>query len=90
VLSPRTAQRIELGQAQRIEVRTAKGSIVLPVELAEMPDDVVWLPTDSGTSRVHRALGAGHGSLVDITATTPMSPAATNGHGTTHLDGGRA
>ncbi|GAA4620854.1 NADH-quinone oxidoreductase subunit G [Saccharopolyspora hordei] len=90
VLSPRTAERIELGLGQRIEVRTAKGAIVLPVELADMPDDVVWVPTDSGTSRVHRALGAGHGALVDIAATTPMSPAATNGHGTTHLDGGRA
>ncbi|MER7012341.1 NADH-quinone oxidoreductase subunit G [Saccharopolyspora sp. NPDC000359] len=90
VLSPRTAQRIELGPEQRIEVRTAKGAIVLPVELADMPDDVVWLPSDSGPSRVHRALGAGHGALVDIAATTPMSPAATNGHGTTHLDGGRA
>ncbi|MGI8308671.1 NADH-quinone oxidoreductase subunit G [Saccharopolyspora hattusasensis] len=90
VLSPRTAQRIGLGLGQRIEVRTAKGAVVLPVEFAEMPDGALWLPADSGTSEVHRVLGVGHGALVDIAATTPMSPAAGNGHGTTHLDGGSA
>ncbi|MEV0085566.1 NADH-quinone oxidoreductase subunit G [Saccharopolyspora sp. NPDC050642] len=91
VLSPRTAQRIGLGAGQRIEISTAKGAIVLAAELAEMPDDVVWLPADSGASKVHRTLGVGHGAVVDIAATTAMSPAAGNGHGgTTHLDGGRA
>ncbi|GAA0505025.1 NADH-quinone oxidoreductase [Saccharopolyspora subtropica] len=95
VLSPRTAQRIGLGPGQRVEVRTARGAIVLPAELAEMPDDVVWLPADSGASRVRRTLGAGHGAVVDITATTPLPTAAGNGHAgnngaATHLDGGRA
>ncbi|MGP4015242.1 NADH-quinone oxidoreductase subunit G [Saccharopolyspora sp. 5N708] len=96
VLSPGTAQRIGLGPDQPIEVRTAKGAVVLAAELAEMPDDVVWLPADSGASKVHRALGVGHGGLVDIAATTPLPTAAGNGQapaadgGASHLNGGRA
>ncbi|MCI2417056.1 NADH-quinone oxidoreductase subunit G [Saccharopolyspora sp. K220] len=96
VLAPRTAQRIGLGPAQLVEVRTAKGAVVLAAELAEMPDDVVWLPADSGSSKVHRTLGVGHGALVDIAATTPLPTAFGNGQapaadgGASHLDGGRA
>ncbi|SFS45143.1 NADH-quinone oxidoreductase subunit G [Saccharopolyspora flava] len=66
IVSPETARRVEISSGQRLEIRTERGRIVLPVEIAEMPDDVVWVPTDSGKARVHQALGAGHGSLVDL------------------------
>ncbi|GAA4844808.1 NADH-quinone oxidoreductase subunit G [Saccharopolyspora rosea] len=94
VLSPRTAQRAGLVPGRRVEIRTARGAVTLDVRTAEMPDDVVWVPADSGASRVHRTLGAGHGALVDLAAVAPMTAAAGNGHAggptTTHQDGGRA
>ncbi|MBE9374916.1 NADH-quinone oxidoreductase subunit G [Saccharopolyspora sp. HNM0983] len=77
-LSPRTAERIGLGPGQQVEVRTATGAVALDPQLTEMPDDVVWLPTNSGRSKVLRHLAAGHGSPVELTAVTPLRPA--NGH----------
>jgi NADH-quinone oxidoreductase subunit G len=46
------------------------------VVLTDMPQRVVWLPTNSGVSRVRAALGADNGSLVRI---APASTAATTG-----------
>lgn len=62
--SPHTAEK--LGVGARVEIRIGTGSIMLDTETTEMPDDVVWLPTDSGQSKVYRALRAGHGSLVEV------------------------
>jgi NADH-quinone oxidoreductase subunit G len=36
------------------------------VEIADMPDRVVWLPTNSAGSAVRRVLGAGYGSEVTV------------------------
>jgi NADH-quinone oxidoreductase subunit G len=48
-------------------VRTERGAITLPVALADLPDGVVWLPGNSGESRVRAVLGVGHGDLVGVT-----------------------
>ncbi|MFC7341631.1 NADH-quinone oxidoreductase subunit G [Saccharopolyspora griseoalba] len=86
MLSRATAQRAEISEGQRLELRTERGAIVLPAEIAEMPDDVVWVPADSGPSRVRSALGAGHGSLVDI-APAPAAGPECNGHAPAHRGG---
>ncbi|WP_116041754.1 NADH-quinone oxidoreductase subunit G [Amycolatopsis palatopharyngis] len=52
----------------RVTVATERGSITLPVEVADLPDGVVWLPGNSDGSRVRASLGAGHGAVVSITA----------------------
>ena len=86
MLSPGTAQRLGLGPGQHVEVRADRGSISLETEITEMPDDVVWLPGASGPSKVHRALGAGHGSAVALAPVTgipggaPPGGYAGNGH----------
>ena len=49
-------------------VKTEHGSITLPVEHADLPDGVVWLPANSGASRIRRVLRAGHGDVVSVTA----------------------
>jgi NADH-quinone oxidoreductase subunit G len=50
----------------RVTVSTEAGSITLPVEIADLPDGVVWLPGNSTGSHVRRSLGVGHGALVSI------------------------
>lgn len=75
-LSQRTADR--LGGHGPVEVRTARGSIVLDSEITDMPDDVVWLPANSGESTVHSVLGAGHGALVEV---LPAQQAPARGDG---------
>ena len=49
-------------------VKTEHGSVTLPVEHADLPDGVVWLPTNSGASKIRRVLRAGHGDVVTVTA----------------------
>jgi len=48
------------------KVSTDRGSITLPVEVADLPDDVVWLPGNSEESHVRAILAAGHGSSVSL------------------------
>ena len=45
---------------------TDRGAVTVPVEIADMPDRVVWLPTNSAGCAVRRELGAGHGTLVTL------------------------
>ena len=63
-----TAERLGLVEGAPATVRTTRGMITLPVALADLPDGVVWLPGNSGDSRVRALLGAGHGDLVEVTA----------------------
>ncbi len=62
-----TAERLGLVPGESATVRTERGAITLPVAYADLPDGVVWLPGNSGDSRVRAVLGAGHGDLVGVT-----------------------
>jgi NADH-quinone oxidoreductase subunit G len=62
-LSAKTAE----GLGKTVKVSTERGSITLPVEIADLPDGVVWLPGNSDGSAVRASLCAGHGSAVTLT-----------------------
>ncbi|WP_016698899.1 NADH-quinone oxidoreductase subunit G [Actinoalloteichus spitiensis] len=80
-LSPATGERLGLAQGESVTVSTDRGSVTLPAELADLPDDVVWLPANSGPSRVRGTLGAGHGSLVTVSGAGNRTAGAENGGG---------
>ena len=61
-MSARTAGNV----GDTVTVSTERGAITLPVEVADLPDDVVWLPANSVGSQVRRTLGVGHGGVVSI------------------------
>jgi NADH-quinone oxidoreductase subunit G len=65
-MSAATAAQAGTSDGGKVAVATARGSLTLPVEVAVMPDRVVWLPTRSAGSEVRRELAAGHGSLVTL------------------------
>ena len=65
-MSAATAAEAGTTDGGKITVATGHGAITVPVETADMPDRVVWLPTNSAGSRVRRDLGAGHGSVVTV------------------------
>ncbi len=67
-LNAATAERLGVAEGEPATVRTERGAITLPVALTDLPDGVVWLPGNSGVSRVRAVLGAGHGDLVGVTA----------------------
>ena len=50
-----------------LTLSTDRGSLTLPVEAADMPDHVVWVPECSTDSLVHESLGAA-GTLVNLSA----------------------
>jgi NADH-quinone oxidoreductase subunit G len=65
-LSAATAAEVGTADGEKVTVATGRGSITVPVEITDMPDRVVWLPTNSAGSAIRRQLAAGHGSLVSL------------------------
>ncbi|TGB39278.1 NADH-quinone oxidoreductase subunit G [Mycolicibacterium peregrinum] len=65
-LSPATATELGVTPGDPVTVSTDRGSVTLPLSIAEMPDRVVWVPTNSPGSAVHRQLGVTAGALVSI------------------------
>ncbi|TCC59714.1 NADH-quinone oxidoreductase subunit G [Kribbella pittospori] len=65
-ISRTTAHRVGVADGDELVVSTDAGSIRLPVVITPMPDNVVWLPTNSADSHVRRSLHADHGSIVTI------------------------
>ena len=47
-------------------VTTAAGSVTVPLDVTDMAEGVVWLPTNSPGAAVRADLGAGHGSRVTL------------------------
>src|SRR5690606_32614528 len=62
------ATRLGVADGDPVSVGTSTGAITLPVAIADLPDRVVWLPTNSPGATVRRTLGVTAGALVDITA----------------------
>src|SRR6185312_10799348 len=60
------ARRLGLADGDRITVSGDRGSVTLPVQLTEMPDQVVWLPMRSPGSEIRTQLGAGPGGVVRL------------------------
>ena len=56
-----------IGATGSVTVSTDRGSVTLPLALTEMPDQVVWLPLNSGAP-VHARLGVTTGAVVGIEA----------------------
>jgi len=63
-MSASTAAEAGTADGGKVTVATGRGAITVPVEIADMPDRVVWLPTNSAGSAVRLVLGVGHGSEV--------------------------
>jgi NADH-quinone oxidoreductase subunit G len=61
---------VELGLVEGDEVvlRTRRGAVTLPAMVADLPDRVVWAPSNSGGQPLARVLGAGAGDVVGIEA----------------------
>jgi len=64
-----TARALGLAQASAVVISTDKGSIKLPVRIADVVDGAVWVPMSSEGSRL-LSIGARHGSAVRVTGGT--------------------
>ena len=68
LVSATTAKEAGLTPGGRVTVSSERGSITVPVDVAEMPDRVVWLPTNSVGCAVRRDLAGGSGARVTLAA----------------------
>jgi len=66
VMSAATAAEAGTADGGKVTVATARGAITVPAQIADMPDRVVWLPSNSAGCAVRSELGAGHGTLVTV------------------------
>jgi NADH-quinone oxidoreductase subunit G len=51
-----------------VTVSTDRGAVTAPVLVTEMPDGVVWLPTNAAGLPLRRELAAAPGSVVRVAA----------------------
>jgi NADH-quinone oxidoreductase subunit G len=66
LLSAATAAEIGVADGGTVAVATDRGTLMLPVVVAELPDRVVWLPTNARGYPVRATLGAVAGSVVTL------------------------
>ncbi|MBL7511143.1 molybdopterin dinucleotide binding domain-containing protein, partial [Frankia nepalensis] len=74
LLSAATAAEIGAVEGGLVTVSTDRGTVTLPLEIAVLPDRVVWVPTHSPGSHVRRALAGATGGLVRIAAQALDAP----------------
>jgi NADH-quinone oxidoreductase subunit G len=67
-LSKSMAATLGVADGAEVVVATERGRIGLPARVTEMPDGVVWLPTNSPGSTVARTLGVSSGALVRVSS----------------------
>jgi len=65
-ISPATAAGVGVAAGEPLAVATDHGVITLPTEITDMPDGIVWLPSNSPGSRVAVTLRAEPGDTVRL------------------------
>jgi NADH-quinone oxidoreductase subunit G len=67
-LNKAMAARLGVADGAPVEVSTERGAITLPAAVTEMPDGVVWVPTNSPGSAVAPTLAVTSGAVVNVRA----------------------
>ncbi len=67
-LSAATAKEIGATEGAGVTVSSERGSITLPLAIGDMPDRVVFLPSNSPGSHVRRDLAPGSGVVAALAA----------------------
>jgi NADH-quinone oxidoreductase subunit G len=67
-LSTATAAELGAGAGDPVTVSTDRGSITLPLVIADLPDRVVWVPTRTADACIRRDLAAAPGAVVRLSA----------------------
>ena len=72
LLSATTAKDVGIVPGGRVTVASEHGSVTVDVDVAEMPDRVVWLPTNSAGCAIHADLSASAGDVVRLSPAEPV------------------
>jgi NADH-quinone oxidoreductase subunit G len=66
LVSAATLARLGVLEGDQVTITGPRGSVDLPVAVADLPDGVAWAPTSSGGMHMSRDLGVGAGSVVRL------------------------
>ena len=67
-VSAATAAEVGVAAGDTLTVATDRGAVTVAVQVTQMPDRVVWVPTNSAGCAVRTALAVDHGALVRLRA----------------------
>ncbi|WP_213451492.1 NADH-quinone oxidoreductase subunit G [Rhizomonospora bruguierae] len=73
------AERLGVAEGDPVTVGTERGALTLPAAITELPDGVVWVPTNSPGATVRRTLGVTAGAVVKVSAGAPAGPILASG-----------
>jgi NADH-quinone oxidoreductase subunit G len=73
-LSAATAAGLRVTDGEAVTVSTDAGAVTLPVLITDMPDRVVWVPTNNADCAVRDTLHADAGDVVRLTRAETSSP----------------
>jgi NADH-quinone oxidoreductase subunit G len=65
-LSAATAAELGAREGDAVTVSTDRGSVTLPLVIADLPDRVVWVPTRTPDAAIRRDLAATPGDVVRL------------------------
>ena len=65
-MSEKTANDNKLENGEKVTISNSRGSITIKLEIIEMVNDVVWIPSNNHDSKVKSKLGAKEGDVVTI------------------------
>ena len=68
-MSAATAQAVGVADGEQVSVSTERGALILEAAIDDLPDGVVWLPTNARGCAVRATLGAAHGATVTLVRT---------------------
>jgi NADH-quinone oxidoreductase subunit G len=77
-LSPATAAEVGAAEGQLVTVSSDRGSVTLPLVVADLPDRVVWLPVRTADAAVRRDLAVPPGSVVRLSVPGAASVGGSN------------
>ena len=69
-LSPATAAEVGAVEGDLVTVSTSRGSLTLPLVVADLPDRVVWVPMRTPDAAVRRDLAVLPGEVVRLSVGT--------------------
>ncbi len=68
LVSAATAAKVGVSAGEQVTVTSEQGAVSVPLAIGDVPDSVVWLPTNAAGCAVRRDLGAGYGARVSLSA----------------------
>jgi NADH-quinone oxidoreductase subunit G len=78
-LSPGTAAEIGAAEGAPVTVASDRGSVTLPLVIADLPDRVVWVPMKTPDAAVRRDLAVLPGDVVRLSVDTSTAPDEASG-----------